>query len=139
MDSIFLSRRPCRTFQSFIPRLTQMTESESSHSNLEPKPNVPATDAEATPAVAEPPAPEPEPWTPERVSEWNAYYDMYVVIGVLLLVFVASANKITHSAIWTHLKTGELIAAKSAPVLRDPFSYTESGHRWVNIPWLFEW
>ncbi len=34
-----------------------------------------------------PPEPEPEaetppePWTPERVSEWNAYYDIYVLLA----------------------------------------------------------
>ena len=25
--------------------------------------------------------PEPEPWTPARVTEWNAYYDLYVALG----------------------------------------------------------
>ena len=97
-----------------------------------------APDTDETPEAAEP-EPEPEPWTAERVSEWNAYYDVYVALGVLLLVFVVSAHRITHSSIWTQLQTGRLIAANSAPVVTDPFSYTEPGRRWVNIPWLFEW
>ena len=35
--------------------------------------------------------PAPEPWTAERVSEWNAYYDVYVMLAALLLAFVVSA------------------------------------------------
>lgn len=81
----------------------------------------------------------PEPWTAERVSEWNSYYDLYVVLAVLLLVFLASANKITHSSIWNQLQVGRQIAAQSAPVTTDPFSYTEEGKPWINIPWLFDW
>lgn len=81
---------------------------------------------------------EPEPWTPERVSEWNAYYDVYVVLGVLLLVFFASANKITNASIWPQLQLGRLIIDRGAPVTTDPFSYTQDGKPWVNIPWLFE-
>lgn len=106
----------------------------------------PAGPTPLTETVTEPPdgatepAPTPpEPWTAERVSEWNAYYDLYVTFGVLLLVFIASANKIAHSTIWTQLQTGRLIAATGAPVLKDPFSYTEAGVRWVNVPWLFDW
>src|SRR5262249_1116534 len=83
--------------------------------------------------------PQPEPWTPERVSEWNAYYDFYVMLAALLLCFVASAVRINNAAIWSHLKTGELIADQGAPVVSDPFSYRGQGQRWVNIAWLFQW
>ncbi|MFO0909896.1 MAG: hypothetical protein U0794_16365 [Isosphaeraceae bacterium] len=82
---------------------------------------------------------ENEPWTPERVLEWNAYYDLYVMLGVLLLTFIASANKITHSSIWNQLQVGRIIAATGTPVTTDLFSYTEEGKSWVNIPWLFDW
>ena len=50
---------------------------------------------------AEPP---PEPWTPERVSEWNAYYDFYVKLAALLLVFMVSCNYITDSQVWSALE-----------------------------------
>jgi tetratricopeptide (TPR) repeat protein len=83
-------------------------------------------------------APEPEPWTPERVTEWNAYYDLYVMLGALLLAFVVSANKINYSAVWTQLKAGQIIAAEGRPLTSDLFSYTMEGRRWVNLPWLFE-
>ena len=84
--------------------------------------------------------PEPPPWTPERVSEWNAYYDVYVMLAVLLLAFVVSAVRVDESnpLLWTHLKTGEQIAQQGYPVVSDSFSYSETGARWVNIPWLFQ-
>ncbi|MHC5537715.1 tetratricopeptide repeat protein [Singulisphaera rosea] len=113
-----------------------MTEPESPDSLSEETP-ASATGGD-TPNVEAEPEPKPVPWTAERVAEWNAYYDLYVVLGVLLLAFVTSANKISHSTIWTYLKTGEEIVAKSAPVVTDQFSFTEAGHTWVNIPWLFE-
>src|SRR5206468_213050 len=89
--------------------------------------------------TAESEEPEPQPWTTERVVEWNAYYDVYVMLAVLLLAFIVSANRISHSSIWTQLQLGNAIAAKTAPVTTDPFSYTEGGKSWVNIPWLFQW
>ena len=94
--------------------------------------------ADAKAAQPEAPAAPPEPLTPERVSEWNAYYDVYVLLGVLLLAFVASANRITHSSIWSQLQVGRVIASRGAPVITDPFSYTEAGKPWVNVPWLFD-
>src|SRR4051794_449953 len=97
------------------------------------------TSATTTDEPAEPPPPEPEPWTPARVVEWNAYYDIYVVLGVLLLAFIASANRISHSSIWWQLQAGRLMSARGGPLTTDPFSYTEGGRRWVNVPWLFEW
>lgn len=115
-----------------------MTEPERPRPIPPPESPLSAPDTDETPEATEP-EPEPEPWTAGRVSEWNAYYDVYVALGVLLLVFVVSAHLITHSSIWTQLQTGRLIAETSAPVVTDPFSYTEPGHRWVNIPWLFEW
>jgi tetratricopeptide (TPR) repeat protein len=99
----------------------------------------PPPEAETPPAEAEAPAPPPEPRTPERVTAWNAYYDVYVALGVLLLVFLVSATQITNASIWTWLRTGQLIAARGAPVRSDPFSYTMEGRPWVNIPWIFEW
>ena len=77
--------------------------------------------------------------TPERVSEWNAYYDVYVKWAALILVFMVACNYVTDSHVWLHLKTGQLIAKQSAPVTTDVFSYTEAGQPWFNIPWLFQW
>jgi tetratricopeptide (TPR) repeat protein len=110
---------------------------------------VPETDLASSTATAtaiEPgsaPLPEaelpPEPWTSERVSEWNAYYDLYVMWAALLLAFMVSCNYVADSQFWLHLKSGELIAERAAPVMTDTFSYTEDGRPWVNVPWLFEW
>lgn len=93
---------------------------------------------ETTAAEAET-APPPEPWTPERVSEWNSYYDLYIAIGLLLLIFVTSANKITHPTIWTQLRVGQVMSEDGAPLVKDLFSFSKYGQPWVNIPWLFEW
>lgn len=101
--------------------------------------SIPEPDLESESSVAtEAEEPQPLPWTAERVSEWNAYYDVYVILAVLLLVFVASANKITHSSIWNQLQVGRAIAAGSAPIKQDIFSFTQTGASWVNIPWLFD-
>ncbi|WP_205678636.1 tetratricopeptide repeat protein [Aquisphaera insulae] len=98
-----------------------------------------APDAASAPDAAEP-LPEPEPWTPERVLEWNAYYDIYVMFAALLLVFVASAVRVDarNSVLWTHLKTGELIAAKGTPALGNIFSYSNPDASWADVSWLFQ-
>jgi tetratricopeptide (TPR) repeat protein len=106
---------------------------------------VPENDPQSATATAEAPAPEPEvepppePWTPERVSEWNSYYDFYVQLAALLLVFMVSCNFVTDSHVWLHLKAGRLIADQGSPVSTDVFSYTESGKPWINVPWTFQW
>jgi tetratricopeptide (TPR) repeat protein len=91
-----------------------------------------------TTAPIEETAPPPEPWTPERVLEWNRYYDLYVAAGVLLLVFIGSAHPIANPSLWSQLQAGRLVA-QQGPMITDQFSYTMQGQRWVNIPWLFEW
>ncbi|QEH33271.1 hypothetical protein OJF2_17720 [Aquisphaera giovannonii] len=106
----------------------------------------PGAIAEQDPAATQAPEatesiPEPEPWTPERVLEWNAYYDIYVMLAALLLAFVGSAVRVDakNSALWTHLKAGELIAAEGSPALGNVFSYSEPDAPWVDVSWLFEW
>ncbi len=106
-------------------------------------PNAPHASSAATatpPEDASPPevAPAPEPWTPERALEWNRYYDRYLVAGLILLVFLVSAHKITNSTLWPLVKAGEVMVQKQSFLTTDPFSYTEEGKRWVNIPWIYE-
>jgi tetratricopeptide (TPR) repeat protein len=112
-----------------------MTEPETP----QPDPELESSVATADAAPEAEPEPPPEPWTPERVSEWNAYYDVYVKWAALLLAFVVSCNYVTDSNFWLQLKTGQLIADRSAPVMTDEFSYTEAGKPWVDVPWLFQW
>src|SRR6478609_6344109 len=64
---------------------------------------VPEADAGEAAAPAEP---EPEPWTPDRVLEWNRYYDLYLAGGVLLLVFVTAVHTIASPLIWPLLEAG---------------------------------
>ncbi len=115
-----------------------MTEPKAEHAVPENDKSPAGADAQAAPPASEEETP-PEPWTPERVTEWNSYYDLYVMLAALLLVFITSCNFITDSHFWLHLKSGELIAQQSGPVTADPFSYTEAGKPWVNISWLFDW
>ncbi|CAN5609332.1 hypothetical protein BH23PLA1_BH23PLA1_06720 [soil metagenome] len=110
----------------------------------EPNPIPPAgpeTEASSATEAAEPtPEPEPEPWTPERALDWYAYYDLFVVGFVLLLIFIAAATRIENSSIWTHLQAGRITAEQGWPVQSEPFLYSvPEPTRWVNIPWLFEW
>ena len=91
---------------------------------------------EPAPESVTPELPKPEPWTAEKVSDWNAYYDLFVAAMVLVLCFFASANKLTQSSVWTHLDSGREIAATRTPITTDSRSYTEDGHRWVHVSWL---
>ena len=119
-----------------------MTKRHAPKSIPESQRDVPTPDAPQpveTADEAPDPAPAAEPWTPERVTEWNGYYDLYVTFAVLLLTFIASSNRITHSSLWPRLQVGHQIALTSAPVSTDLFSYTEGGKSWVNVPWLFDW
>jgi hypothetical protein len=94
-----------------------------------PIPGDPQTDT-PTPEVKA-----PEPWTASKVLEWNAYYDIYVALGVLLLAFLASANQLTTSATWTQLQAGRELSHKFEPTA-DPFSFSQTGQRWVHTSWL---
>lgn len=80
----------------------------------------------------------PEPWTAERVVEWNNYYNIYVVIGLLVLVVVKSLNLFGESAIWASLRSGEITLSRGFPETADTLSYTSAGQRWVNLGWLFD-
>jgi len=113
-----------------------MTELERPQPVPEDDPLSATAVAAAAESDAEPP---PAPWTPRRVVEMNAYYDVYVKWAALILVFMVSCNYVSDSDLWIHLKTGELIAERTAPVVTDVFSYTESGRPWVNVPWVFDW
>src|SRR5262249_48594385 len=120
----------------FYPRIL-MTEPEAPQSVPENEPEAaPTTEAPAAGEEAEPP---PEPWTAERVSEWNAYYDIYVMAATVLLALVVACNFVSESQFFSHLKVGQLINERMSPVLTDEFSYTETGRRWVNVPWLYQW
>ena len=115
-----------------------MTEPERSQPVPENE-SLTATATEEAPAPEADVEPPPDPWTAERVSEWNAYYDFYVKLAALLLVFMVSCNYVSDSHLWLHLKTGQLIAEQAAPVTTDVYSFTQPGRPWVDIPWLFQW
>jgi len=99
------------------------------------------SDESLQPQVESESAPEatpPEPWTPERVVEWNNYYNIYVAIGLLVLVVVNSLNLFEESAIFASLRSGEITLSKGFPETTDTLSYTSEGQRWVNLGWMFD-
>jgi hypothetical protein len=77
-------------------------EIDRSNSNA----NGTATDTEST-VVPEAEVP-PEPWTPERVFQWNAYYDVYVMWATLLLAFLVSCNYVTRGRHGPHRNCGAI-------------------------------
>jgi tetratricopeptide (TPR) repeat protein len=105
-----------------------------------PEPGAGADPATEVEAEGKAPTPPPEPMTPQRVLEWNAYYDLFVAGFALLLCFVASATIIDTPAIWSHLRAGALIDQQGGPITVEPFSFAvPEGTKWVNIPWIFQW
>ncbi len=75
--------------------------------------------------------------TAETVASWYAYYDRFIVVGVLLFGLVSAANIISSTTIWPQLRFGQLIR-ESGPISSDPFAYSvaEDQTRWVNVPWI---
>ncbi|MDX2037095.1 MAG: hypothetical protein SFX72_10620 [Isosphaeraceae bacterium] len=108
----------------------------TNHPQNEPEPSNPETAEDVASAEATEPTPPPEPWTAEKVLEWNAYYDMYIAIGIVLLTLLISTTRVTSSAIWTQLQNGRSVSETFSPQVTDTLSYTAEGKRWVNIPWL---
>src|SRR6202044_2603867 len=76
-----------------------MTEAQETQSVPQNEAEKSASTIEAPPPAAEA-APPPEPWAPERVIEWNAYYDLYVMAATLLLVFIVACNFVSDSSIF---------------------------------------
>ncbi len=106
-----------------------MTDARSPEASPDETTSATATDT----ATAE--APAPEPWTAAKVVEWNSYYDLYVVLGVILITFLGSTTLLTSSSVWTHLRAGQVLTERFDPTA-DLFSYSQPGGRWVHISWL---
>ena len=49
------------------------------------------------------------------MSEWNAYYDRYVMGAALLLALIVSCNYVADSSIFLHLRAGKLIGERIGP------------------------
>jgi len=101
-----------------------------------PQTNEDATAVEGEAAVAE--KKPPEPWTAEKVVEWNRYYDLYVAAGLLVLSFVTSLSLFEDSSVWSSLRSGAYTLSNGFPSTRNTFSYTAEGQRWVNLGWAYE-
>src|SRR5262245_4587902 len=61
------------------------------------------------------------------------------IFGALLLATAAlSLLRIRDFDYWWHLKTGEIIAGTGAVPMRDTFTYSVPGARYVDVHWLFQ-
>ncbi|MFM7128425.1 MAG: hypothetical protein ACKO0V_03595, partial [bacterium] len=87
---------------------------------------------EASPEVVK------EPWTAEKVVEWNNYYNLYVATALLILAVVTSLNYLDDSLVWASLRTGETTLNNGFPPTRDTFSLIAENTRWVNLGWGFD-
>lgn len=79
-----------------------------------------------------------EPWTTEKVVEWNNYYNLYVALALLILAVVTSLNYLDDSLVWASLRTGETTLQNGFPPTRDAFSLIAENQRWVNLGWGFD-
>lgn len=88
--------------------------------------------------VEAPPEAVKEPWTTEKVVEWNNYYNLYVALALLILAVVTSLNYLDDSLVWASLRTGETTLKNGFPPTRDTFSLIAENQRWVNLGWGFD-
>ncbi|MBP7148128.1 MAG: tetratricopeptide repeat protein [Acidobacteria bacterium] len=59
-------------------------------------------------------------------------------VGVAALVLSLSIFPLSNYDTWWHLEAGEYIATEHAIPVRDVFSFTAEGARWISHEWLFE-
>lgn len=94
---------------------------------------VEAFDVPTTGAAPVPTAPVPDS-VPRRRIPQRAIEIVGIVIGVALVAAVARAHDLSNDEFWS-LAAGQWMLAHHAFMGLDPFSYTESHHRWVTDEW----
>lgn len=61
------------------------------------------------------------------------------LVGAVTLVAAAMAlRRLDDADTWWHLASGRWIVENGTVPVTDPFSYTASGHAWVNLQWLYD-
>jgi len=76
----------------------------------------------------------PDPPTPRRRVPQRAIEIAGIVIGIALVATVARAHDLSNDEFWS-LAAGQWMLAHHSFMGLDPFSYTESHHRWVTDEW----
>jgi hypothetical protein len=76
----------------------------------------------------------PHEAVPQRRIPQRAIEIVGIVIGVALVTAVARAHDLSNDEFWS-LAAGQWMLAHHAFMGLDPFSYTESHHRWVTDEW----
>ena len=111
--------------------------------SLDPSPAVPEPNAgDSTAAISpmvEEGLPEWEPLTPELVEDEAIRGDFVIRWAVVGLALLLGISQIAETRTLLHLKSGQYLASHGfLPPTNDPFSYTASERRWINLPWLFD-
>lgn len=64
--------------------------------------------------------------------------DVVLLLSLLALGASLSLQKIRTFDYWWHLRTGALIAETGVVPKVDPYTFTVTGERWIDIHWLFQ-
>jgi tetratricopeptide (TPR) repeat protein len=98
-------------------------------------PPEPTVIASQTAGAATPPR---RPLTPEDLKAEIARLDSALVALVLVFGFLLGSTVARNSDVWQHLATGRLMVSGQHSFGTDPFSYTSTGHPWINHSWLYD-
>ncbi|EEG09801.1 hypothetical protein [Pseudogulbenkiania ferrooxidans] len=69
----------------------------------------------------------------------KGFLTLPIVIFIVMFMVIGFFPRFEDPDFYWHLKTGELIASSSQLPWHDVFTYTNSGHSWVNSEWLSQW
>ncbi|WP_010587498.1 tetratricopeptide repeat protein [Schlesneria paludicola] len=111
-----------------------------------PAPNEPspalepiASQVPAITPMADEGLPEWEPLTPELVEDEAIRGDFVIRWAVVGLALLLGVSQIAETRTLLHIKSGQYLASHGfLPPAQDPFSYTASERRWINLPWAFD-
>lgn len=83
--------------------------------------------------------PEWEPLTPELLEDEAIRGDFVIRWAVVGLALLLGVSQIAESRTLLHLKSGQYLFSHGIlPTGLDPFSYTATDRRWVNLSWMFD-
>ena len=111
------------------------------------RPTSPSDPMSPPPAAETPPSDPPLDWAPSpqavtgtlRTIRAFEFFDLLLVVGVILLGFAAASFAVKNPDFWLHLGTGKLLTGGGYSFGTDPFGATTHDRYWTNHSWLFDW
>ena len=83
--------------------------------------------------------PEWEPLSPELLEDEAIRGDFVLRWMIVVLALLIGCREIRDARTLVHVRSGEYLAAHGVlPPATDPFSFTASDRRWINLSWLFD-